>query len=64
MRAIIDKLELTHNLSDEEFMALYEQYDNLGDLDDEFLDTENRIMEIVATYVDEHITDFAEVKKD
>lgn len=65
-KAIYDKNKdvLEAEYTDEEFMALYEQYDNLGDLDDEFLDTENRIMEIVATYVDEHITDFAEVKKD
>ena len=65
-KAIYDKNKdvLEAEYTDEEFMALYEQYDNLGDLDDEFLDTENRIMEIVATYVDEHITDFAEVRKD
>ncbi|MBR1597061.1 MAG: DMP19 family protein [Phocaeicola sp.] len=65
-KAIYDKNKdvLEAEYTDEEFMALYEQYDNLGDLDDEFLDTENRIMGIVATYVDEHITDFAEVKKD
>ncbi|MBP3715062.1 MAG: DMP19 family protein [Phocaeicola sp.] len=65
-KAIYEKNKdvLEAEYTDEEFMALYEQYDNLGDLDDEFLDTENRIMEIVATYVDEHITDFAEVKKD
>lgn len=54
---------LEADYTDEEFMALYEQFDKLGSLDDEFLDTENDIMEIVATYVDEHISDFAVVKK-
>ncbi len=54
---------LEADYSDDEFMALYEQFDKLGDLDDEFLDTENKIMEIIATYVDEHISDFAVVKQ-
>ena len=59
-----NKEVLEADYSDEEFMALYEQFDKLGDLDDEFLDTENNIMEIIATYVDEHISDFAVVKQD
>lgn len=59
-----NKEVLEADYSDDEFMALYEQFDKLGDLDDEFLDTENNIMEIIATYVDEHISDFAVVKHD
>ena len=59
-----NKEVLEADYSDDEFMALYEQFDKLGDLDDEFLDTENNIMEIIATYVDEHISDFAVVKQD
>ena len=59
-----NKEVLEADYSDDEFMALYEQFDKLGDLDDEFLDTENNIMEIIATYVAEHISDFALVKQD
>ena len=59
-----NKEVLEADYSDDEFMALYEQFDKLGDLDDEFLDTENNIMEIIATYVAEHISDFAVVKQD
>ena len=56
--------ELTHERSDEEFMALYEQYEQFDDLDDTFIEMEPEVTEIVAHYIDEHIDNFAVVVKD
>ena len=56
--------ELTRERSDEEFMALYEQYEQFDDLDDTFIEMEPEVTEIVAHYIDEHIDNFAVVIKD
>lgn len=56
--------ELTRERSDEEFMALYEQYEQFDDLDDTFIEMEPEVTEIVAHYIDEHIDIFAVVIKD
>ncbi|MCF0197831.1 MAG: DMP19 family protein [Bacteroidaceae bacterium] len=55
--------ELTRDCSDEEFMALFEQYPEFDDLDDEFVETEEEVTELVARYIDEHIENFATVVK-
>lgn len=47
--------------SDEEFMALYEQYPAFEDLDDEFMEQEEQITTQIAHYVDEHLTDFIDI---
>lgn len=47
--------ELTAELSEEEFMALYEQYDTLNELGDDFLDDYQEDMTpAIAGYVREH----------
>lgn len=51
--------ELTKDCTDEEFMALFEQYPQFDDLDDEFVEMEEEVTEIVARYVDEHLEAFA-----
>jgi len=56
--------ELTRERSDEEFMALYEQFEQFDDLDDTFIEMEPEVTEIVAHYIDEHIDNFAVVVKD
>ena len=56
--------ELTRERSDEEFMALYEQYEQFDDLDDTFIEMEPEVTEIVAHYIDEHIDNFAVVVRD
>lgn len=48
-------------LTDEEFMALYEQLPEFDDLDDEFMVEEEGYTEAVARYLDEHLTDFVEI---
>lgn len=58
------KEDLEKERTEEEFMALYEQYDKLCDLDDEFLEMEENVADTVARYVDEHIEKFAAIKKD
>lgn len=54
---------LTADLSDEEFMALYEQFPQFDDLDDEFIVEEANYTEAIATYIDEHIEQFADIVK-
>lgn len=55
--------ELSKECSDEEFMALFEQYPEFDVLDDEFVECEEEVTEIIARYVDEHIEQFAEIVK-
>lgn len=52
---------LTKPCSDEEFMALYEQYPDFEDLDDEFMEKEEEYTTRIAYYLDEHIHDFIEI---
>lgn len=54
---------LTAELSDEEFMALYEQFPKFDDLDDEFIMEEANYTEAIATYIDEHLEQFATIIK-
>ena len=56
--------ELTGDKTDEEFMALFEQYPEFDDLDDEFITMESEVTELVAHYIDEHIGNFVVVEKD
>lgn len=57
------KADFTKERSDEDFMALFEQYPEFDDLDDEFVEEEENITSAVAYYVDEHMTDFVEIVK-
>ncbi len=54
--------ELTREMDDDEFMALYEQYPDFDELDDTFIDNVETYVEAVAAYVDEHLSDFVEVE--
>lgn len=55
--------ELTHDCTDEEFMALFEQYPEFDDLDDEFIEMEEELTEIIAHYVDENLEKFIIIQK-
>lgn len=46
---------LEKDRSDEEFMALYEQFEKFDDLDDEFIIMEQEASMAVASYVDDHL---------
>ena len=52
---------LTTDCSDEEFMALFEQYPDFDDLDDEFIEMEEEVTDTIAHYVDEHLEQFITV---
>ena len=54
--------ELTRPCTDEEFMALFEQYPAFDDLDDTFVEDEEAITTLIAHYVDEHLDQFVEVE--
>lgn len=55
------KDEIERECSDEDFMALFERMPEFDDLDDDFVENEEEWTEAMATYVDEHIDDFAKV---
>lgn len=54
---------LTAECSDDEFMAMFEQYPEADDLDDEFMEMEEEVTGIVAKYIDEHLSAFAEIEQ-
>ena len=53
---------LERDCTDEEFMALFEQYPEFDDMDDEFVEKEEEWTEQIARYIDEHIERFAMIK--
>lgn len=55
--------EIERDCTDEEFMAMFEQYPEFDDLDDKFVDNEEEWVGRVAYYIDEHVDRFAEIEK-
>ena len=53
--------QIERDLSEEEFMALFEQLPEFDNLDDAFVENEEQWTSDIAHYVDEHIDRFAEV---
>lgn len=53
--------DLERERTDEEFMAMYEEYEAFDELEDEFLEKEEGYTALVAGYVDEHLNLFAEI---
>ena len=56
-----NRVDLERERTDEEFMAMYEQYEAFDDLEDEFLEKEEMFTAQVAEYVDEHLDLFARI---
>ena len=54
--------EIERELTDEEFMALFEQLPDFDELDDVFVENEEEWTSMIAHYVDEHIECFASVE--
>lgn len=54
--------DLERERTDEEFMAMYEQYEAFDDLEDRFLEYEAEWTAQVAQYVDGHLELFAEIE--
>ena len=59
---VAHKADLTRERTDDDFMALFEQYPVFDDLDDEFVEEEEDITAAVAHYVDEHLSAFVVVE--
>ena len=55
--------DLERERTDDEFMAMYEQYEVFDALEDEFLEKEEDYSALVASYVDEHLDLFAKIIK-
>lgn len=53
--------ELERERTDEEFMAMYEQYEVFDELEELFMETEEEVTATIAGYVDEHIDQFAQI---
>lgn len=51
----------TERENDDDFMAMYEQYEAFDDLEEAFMDMEEELTARLAYYVDEHLSLFAEV---
>lgn len=55
--------DLERERTDDEFMAMYEQYETFDALEEEFLEKEEEYTALVAGYVDEHLELFAKIVK-
>lgn len=53
--------DLEKERTDDEFMAMYEEYEAFDDLEEEFMDMEEEVTATVASYVDEHLDLFGEI---
>lgn len=57
------RTDLEKDCTEEEFMAMYEQYEAFDDLEEQYMEEEEQITAQIATYVDEHLDSFAQVKQ-
>ena len=53
--------EIEKDCTEEEFMALFEQFPDFDDLDDQFVEYEEEWTEDIAHYVDDHLDRFAKI---
>lgn len=56
------RADLEKERTDEEFMAMYEQYEVFDDLEEQFMDMEELVTAQLAEYVDEHLEEFAHIE--
>lgn len=52
------------DFTDDEFMALYEQFPEFDDFDDDFVENEEEWTNSVAYYLDEHLDQFVTIMKE
>ena len=57
-----NKADLEKVCDDDEFMAMYEQYEAFDELEEKFMDMEEYVTAKLAEYVDEHLECFAEIE--
>ena len=58
---VANKADLERERTDEEFMAMYEQYEAFDDLEDVFFEKEEMFTALVTEYVDDHLEQFATI---
>ncbi len=57
----VHRADLERERDEDEFMAMYEQYEAFDDLEEEYFEMEEEVTDRVARYVDEHIELFAKI---
>lgn len=57
-----NRADLERDCTEDEFMAMYEQYEVFDDLEEKYMEEEELITAQIAAYVDEHLDSFAAVK--
>lgn len=57
-----NRADLERDCTEDEFMAMYEQYEAFDDLEEKYMEEEELITAQIAAYVDEHLDSFAAVK--
>ena len=57
------RADLEKERTEEEFMAMYEQYEAFDDLEERYMEEEEQITAQIATYVDEHLDSFAQLQQ-
>lgn len=64
-KEIYDKhrAELERETTEEEFMAMYERFEQFDELEEKYMEIEEEQTAIIAEYVDENLEDFTEVLK-
>ena len=50
--------EIEKDCTDEEFMAMFEKYEEFDEFDDDFVENEEDWTAMIAAYVDDHLDDF------
>jgi hypothetical protein len=58
-----NKKELTRETTEEEFNAMYVDFEVFDELEEHYFDIEEEQTSLLAAYVDDHIEDFAEIVK-
>ncbi|ATV34159.1 hypothetical protein CUC00_10935 [Prevotella intermedia] len=56
--------QIEKDLSEDDFMALYEQMPEFDDADDDFIVNEEQWTKMVAAYIDDHINDFVVIENE
>jgi hypothetical protein len=59
-----NKAELERETNEEEFNAMYVDFEVFDDLEEMYFEIEERQTSLIAAFVDEHIADFAEIVQD
>lgn len=55
--------KIEQDCTEDEFMALFEQFPEFDDMDDTFVENEESWTEQIAEYLDQHIEQFAHIEK-